>query len=160
MRVSSLMEASTIVVCVRVTPGSVRSVPTRSASSAAVSSVFTFEEVGILARHAVALEDVVQRAHALGEGVEVAGVLDRHADERGDVLAEQAGVHARGVARDDAALLELADPLGHRRLGQADLARELELRRAAVLLEALNDEMINRIQHAAMIQLVEPLVNL
>ena len=43
------------------------------------------EEVRVLPGDAVALEHLVEALHLLGEAVEELGVLDAHADERGDV---------------------------------------------------------------------------
>ena len=65
------------------------------------------EQVGVLAGHAVALEHLVEPQHLPGEPVEVLRVLDAHADEGGDVLAELPRVHPRRVPGDDPLLLEL-----------------------------------------------------
>ena len=80
------------------------------------------------------------------DGGDRARVRGRDADERGDVLAEQARVEQRDVVADHARLLELVDALEHGGRGEADLLADRGQRLLAVLLQQLEDREVGRVE--------------
>jgi hypothetical protein len=144
-KVSSLVDWSTIVVCVRVTPGIVRSVPTRISSRARVfcARIFRRYESRPATRCASWTSDI--DASFLSKLSKYLGWGDADADEGRDVVAEAARVDLRGVAADVAALLELLDALRDRRLGESDPMCDVALGATGVRLEQLDDPGIDAV---------------
>ena len=134
-----------MVVCVRVTPGMVRRHLDEQPVERARVLGPHLEQVRVFAGDPVALEDLADVQHLLGEAIEEPGVLDAHPDEGGDVEAEARRVDPCGVAPDHAALLELADPLGDCRLREAHGLGKLALRGPTVLLEQVYEADIDRV---------------
>ena len=72
-------------------------------------------------------------------------MLDRDADERGDVVAEEPRVDASRVPADDLRFLELSDSVSHRGLREPYLFRNFLLRQARVLLQEVDDAAVRRV---------------
>ena len=88
-----------------------------------------------LAGDMVAFEDLVEVADRLDEtGLEF-GMFDEYLDERRDVLAQLPLVQERDIAADDAAALELPDPLVDGGRGETDRLGQLRLRDLGVVLK-------------------------
>jgi hypothetical protein len=87
----------------------------------------------------MALLDLGDLLHAGHERALVAGVLDEHLDEGGDVAADPHVVDESGVAPDHPPLLELLEPLVHRRGRELHPPADLGLRQAGILLDEGED---------------------
>src|SRR5436190_18008695 len=79
------------------------------------------EDEAVLARDAMAFDDL---GGALGEPGDLRQLPRRgaDADDRGQGVAERAGIDRRAVARDHPRVLETADEVTHRRRGEPDAA--------------------------------------
>src|SRR3954463_7125031 len=78
----------------------------------------------VLARHAVALDDLGRALGDLGDRGDLAW-RGAHAQHGGERVAERARVDLGGVARDGAVTFQTSEALGHRGGGEADAAAEL-----------------------------------
>jgi len=94
----------------------------------------------------MAFENVVEQRDRFLEERNRFRMRDRHADERGDVLAETGRIDGRVIADDDAAVFEFFDALVDRRRGEADLLAELDERNPAVLLQEGDNLQVNSIE--------------
>jgi hypothetical protein len=103
------------------------------------------EQVAVLSRDAVALEDLRRVFRDLGDPVELAhGRPD--ANHRCDREAEGARIDLRPIADDHPGLLQTLHTLGHRRGGQAYAAPELGHGQPGVGLELAQDPSIRAVQ--------------
>ena len=97
------------------------------------------EDVVLVARDAVARLDLGDLGEPVRDVVGGAGVERLHRDERGQGQPDGLGVDDRGVAADDAALLQPAHPLVHGRRGQARGLAQVGVAHPPVLDEQLHD---------------------
>ena len=82
-----------------------------SRSSDEVLSVLIFSKQRVLTGDVMAFEHVVEQRDGFLEQRDRFRMRDRHADERGDVLAEPRRVDRGVIAGDDAAVFEFLDAL-------------------------------------------------
>src|SRR5207253_2464709 len=87
---------------------------------------------------AVAFADLWDLGCEFGDSCKLAGG-GFDADDRGEPVAEGAGVDLGAVAGDDAATLETLDALGDRGRGEVDAAAKLRERDPAVLRQPSDD---------------------
>src|SRR4029079_4365559 len=104
------------------------------------------QQVVRLARDVVAFLDLGDRAAVVGQ-VDPGGARRLGAPrEAEDAEADGGRVDTGGIAGDDAARLELLDPLVGRRTDNADIRAEVRVRPAAVTLEDVEDPGVSRAQ--------------
>jgi hypothetical protein len=99
----------------------------------------------------VDLQHAVERRDRVEKVVVVVGALHRDADERGNVEAEALGVGGGVVAGQDAALFELAQPLGDGRHREVDRLGQVGATGAPVALkqvQKLGVDVVYAVRHA------------
>src|SRR5438874_13617125 len=94
----------------------------------------------------VAFEDLVEASNRLDETCFEFGMFDEYLDERRDVLTQLPLVEERDVPTDDAAALELADPLVDRGRGETDRLGQLRLRDLGVVLKERQDLSVDEVE--------------
>jgi hypothetical protein len=106
------------------------------------------EQIVVLARDAVALEDLREGADLgldLADAPEVVAA-DADADVRRDGVADLLGRDIGAVAADDATLLERADAAKALRRRQVDPGREVDVRDPAVGLDGFQNLAVDRVE--------------
>src|SRR3954469_22342609 len=76
-------------------------------------------------------------------------ILAAHEDEGGESEADDLGVHARFVAIDDVALLELANPVEDCRRGHSESPRDLGVCHSCIALQKGDDLAIGVVERSA-----------
>ncbi len=136
---------STIVVRVRATPGT-RLMRVRKSSRWVGRAGDDLEQEGLVAGDAVDLDDLRERLRGGGEGVVVEVGRAERAHERGQLVADPAGVELGGVAAHEAALLQPLDPVVDRRRLEPDQRPQLGIGRASVALQRLEQAQVGPIE--------------
>src|SRR5208282_4861676 len=107
---------------------------------------FDFQHEGVLTGDVMAFEDVVEQRDGFLEQRNCFWMRDRHADERGDVLAEAGRVDGGVVADNNSTVFEFFYALVDRRRREPDLFTELDERNPAVLLQETDNLQVDGIE--------------
>src|SRR4051812_45980585 len=101
-------------------------------------------EVTVIARDAVALDDLLSRAPAIGNVRELTGCWS-YSYDRGQLEPERARVDVRLIRPQDAVGFESLHPLRHRRRREADTASEFGQRQSRVRLQLGENSAVRRV---------------
>ena len=105
-------------------------------------------EEAILARDAVAFDDLCAGARDLGHALQLPR-RGADAHHRAEAVAERAGVDLRAVARDAALALEALEALGDRGRGEADAPAELGEAEPGIVLQFGQQPEVGGVERAA-----------